>query len=199
VASLALPACTLFSSSLQPDPEYQLSSSELALAQIKRWSVGARLSVRYDNKAWSGGLRWRQSPESFVLAINAPLGQGALRLKGDADAVHFESADGRQIQAEDLPEMIRHELGFDLPVVEMRNWIRGLPASPGGAFIRRDQAQRIVSIRQRGWQIDYSHYQAFSGHWLARKIKISDGSYDIRVALYEWNDESEAPAPSETP
>jgi len=185
--------------SLQPDPDYELSSTELALAQVKRWSVGARLSVRYDNKAWSGGLRWRESPESFVFTVSAPLGQGALRLKGDANAVTFESADGRQFQAEDLPEMIRHELGFDLPVMEMRRWIRGLPATPGGAFILRDEAQRIGSIRQRGWQIEYARYQEFSGRWLPRKIHISDGSYDIRVALYEWNDESVAALKEVTP
>jgi len=148
------------------------------------------MSVRYENRAWSGGLRWRQSPEDFVFTVSAPLGQGALRLKGDREAVHFKSADGREIQADDLPEMIRHELGFDLPVIEMRNWIRGLPATPGGAYVQRDPQQRILSIRQGTWQIDYNGYREFSSRWLPRKIHISDGSYDIRVVVYEWVDES---------
>ena len=148
------------------------------------------MAVRYDDRAWSGGLRWRQSPEDFVFTVNAPLGQGALQIKGDSDAVHFKSADGRELQADDLPDMIRHELGFDLPVIELRNWIRGLPATPGGAYLKRNAENRIEAIKQREWRIDYGIYQEFSGRWLPRKIHISDGRYDIRIAVYDWLDES---------
>jgi len=134
-----------------------------------------------------------------VFTLSAPLGQGALRLTGDANAVNFQSADGRELQAEDLPEMIRHELGFDLPVVDLRYWIRGLPTTPGGAFIQRDQDQRIRSIRQREWQIDYGAYREFDGHWLPRKVHISDGGYDIRIAVYDFQDESETLPLGQTP
>jgi len=191
---LSVSSCSLFSADLQPDPEYQLNPQEQALAQIQHWSLGARLSVRYENTAWSGGLRWRQSPQDFVLSVSAPLGQGALRLQGDINAVRFQSADGRELLADDLAHMIRHELGFELPVLELRNWIRGLPATPGGAFLVRDDQQRIQVIRQRGWRVDYAAYQEFSAQWLPRKIHISDGSYDIRIAVYDWQDETTAAA-----
>lgn len=194
-----MPACSLFSESLQPDPAYQLTATELALKNQQRWTISARLSVRMDNRAWSGSLRWRQSPEDFVFTVYAPLGQGALQLKGDNQAVRFRSADGRDFLAEDLPTMVRDELGFDLPVISLRDWIRGLPARSGGAFIRRGQDQEIRSIKQGEWTVEYRSYQTLAGQIIPRKMRVYNDSYELRIVVYDWRVENDEPVNDNDP
>jgi len=113
-----------------------------------------------------------------------------MQLKGDTDGVRFRAADGSDLMADDLPQMMQHELGFDLPVVNLRYWIRGLPTATGGASIVRDSEQHIRSLRQQGWLVEYGPYQVFGDRYMPRKIRIQKDAYDIRVVVYDWLDES---------
>lgn len=83
-----------------------------------------------------------------------------------------------------LAEAIEQEVGYYVPLEQLRSWIKGevWPNSDAKIGSAAGDKSRIVSIIQDGWQIDYSNFQ----QGLARRITAKKDAYIITLAITSW-------------
>jgi outer membrane lipoprotein LolB len=182
VLALPLAAC-----SLAPVSEREGLREHWRPPDWTAWRLTGRISVHYGEEGWHAGLVWRQSPETFDLRLQGPLGQGALLLQGDGDRVALQDARGQRDTAGDAETLMRQHLGWELPVSGLRYWVRG-EAQPGPtAQWQRDVEGRPEQLIQSGWRIDYSRYQpAPGGGTLPGRIDFERPDLQARLIIDRW-------------
>ncbi|MCL2872063.1 MAG: lipoprotein insertase outer membrane protein LolB [Betaproteobacteria bacterium] len=134
--------------------------SEVSAADVPFHAQG-RFSARYEEQAVAARFDWRHAPDADDIHLIAPLGVTVARLTREGEIVTVERADHSQHtqRVTDWGELTTQAFGFSLPVESLAYWIRGVPM-PGAAAITRDEAGRIDSLRQQGWEIQYGYAEA---------------------------------------
>lgn len=78
-------------------------------------------------------------------------------------------------------------LGFDPPLASLRYWILGVPdpASPADETLDPAQ-QRLKSLAQGGWHIDYAGYVAVGSEWLPARLTLSRADVRVKLLVDDW-------------
>ncbi len=170
------------------------------LRGVDRWDLHARAALRLEGEAYQVGIRWRRGPEHFTLLLEAPFGQGVIRI----DALPFGGyelglPDGQRF-AGDSPEVLLEEVtGWSLPVDGLEYWIRGLPRPDSDYRYRSDGDGRARWIRQDDWSIDYLAYfgdDVAASAGLPRRIDLERDEISLRLVIERWQAaELDAPSP----
>ena len=50
-----------------------------------------------------------------------------------------------------------------------------------------DSQQRLQSLQQEGWQVDYGGYMAVNGGWLPSRMTLQKGGVRVRLVVDGWN------------
>jgi outer membrane lipoprotein LolB len=58
------------------------------------------------------------------------------------------------------------------------------PAHPADEVL--DDSQRLATLRQDGWQIDYSKYTTVAGQWLPSLITLKRADVRVRLLVDGW-------------
>jgi outer membrane lipoprotein LolB len=184
-----LPACSLFTRPKGDDiPNAQvLNARGIELGALQHWWLNGRISIATDVQAWSGKLSWRQNSVSYLIHFNAPTGQGAIQLSGDASGVEFRSADGTLITATDADALLREQTGWRLPISGIWYWVRGL-AAPDMILTRVIVGEdgNVSRLEQDDWEISLDRYQMFDGHLFPKKITVENQDLKVRVVVDLW-------------
>jgi len=180
-----LPALVLFGCVAPMPREAPVPGTDPAL--IKGFQLSGRVAVKYDGQGFSGGLRWQRSGESDDLLILSPLGQGVARIERDAEGVTLTAPDQRPYRARDTAELTQQVLGWRLPLDGLRYWVLGTPA-PGAAAVAESGAdQRLSSLTQDGWRIDYLGYKRVDGTDLPGRIVLQRGEVEVKLVIDSWD------------
>lgn len=151
------------------------------------WALQGRVAVRHADDGWHASLKWSQQVDQYQLELSGPLGQGAVRLSGDAEGVRLTRADGAQDWAPTADELLARHTGWQLPIAGIRYWARGLAAPGSTASIEHDAAGRPVQLQQAGWDIAYNQYQDYPGLGsLPRRIDFQRGELSARLIVDRW-------------
>ncbi|MFP5505683.1 MAG: lipoprotein insertase outer membrane protein LolB [Gammaproteobacteria bacterium] len=151
------------------------------------WEMRGRIAVRAGEEGWHASLAWRQTGEAFDLNLSGPLGQGALRLHGDAAGVTLERADGLRDRAADADSLLLRHTGWSLPVSGLRYWVQGLAAPGRPAEWERGADGRPLRLRQDGWDIRYVEYQQTPDRSpRPRRIELARDGLSARLLIDSW-------------
>jgi len=145
--------------------------------------------MRIEDEGWTATLHWRQEPAVYIIRIIAPMGQGRYYLRGDAAGVQLRMTDNRVLYAQNARDLLRENLGWQLPVEGLAWWIRGLPA-PGNTVdtLKLDARGRLKELHQDGWQVEYDEYGLFPGEVaLPEKLIVERPDLRLRLLIYSWS------------
>ncbi len=190
-ASLLLAGCL---SSVKPESEPGAGNSEQAqthwearrgaLQQVRSFSLQGRLA-QTGLVSFGGDLSWTQSGDSFQARFYGPLGVGAVAISGSPGEMQIQNKNGTY-QTRDPEALMQEQFGWSLPVEGLRYWVLGLPTPGSDAAMKLDDAGRILSMQQSGWELVYSEYQDVAGLDLPKKFAISDPQRGFRVFIDAW-------------
>ena len=181
---LALVGCG--ARSLSPDTEARWQERQLALAAVDEWNLRARAILRLEGQAYPVGLNWKRNADRFMLLLEAPFGQGVIRIDRDAAGTYrLRLPDGRVFRNTSAEALLDELLGWSLPISGLEYWIRGLPR-PGSDYTRRTAAAGATrSLRQDRWDIDYlDYFTAAPG--LPRRINLGRDGVALRLVVEHW-------------
>ncbi len=167
------------------DPQQQWQLRQQQLGQLNRWELSGRLAVLNEDEAWHMNLMWQQRDEHYSLNIIAPLGQGSMRLHGDAVQVMLQTDEGETLNASSPEELLLQHLGWKVPVSALRYWVLGLPA-PGEYVPTLDEFGRLSKLQQAGWEIAFLDYQPRPGGELPRKVFINNHQVRVKLVIGDW-------------
>jgi len=178
-------------------PPEQVAAAELAqVAREQRlrlqpdWSLVGRIAVSTDGNGGSGRIEWRQSGPRFEVALSAPVTRQSWRLTGDSADARLEGLEGGTRRGTDARQLLVEATGWDIPVVALTDWVRGL-RSPDldSALIVYGAYGRPAQITQGGWQVDYLWSGADAAgatEVLPTRVDARQGGARVRLIVDQW-------------
>ncbi len=166
--------------------EKRFEAHQKALEALHAWNIKGRIAFRAGEDAWHAKLYWKQDGARFEMRLLAPLGQGGIDIRGDGHRVLVSLPRGKTLVTEDPEALLRAELGWELPLKELRYWIRGLPAPHLPYRKRLDGEGRLHELFQDGWHVVYARYTQRDGLPLPAKITLERGEMVARLVIETW-------------
>ena len=188
LAALSLVACARQVRTSIPSDAAKLAQQtarESMLAARVDWSLVGRLGVSDGHDSGSGSLEWKQQASMFRFSVHAPVTGKTWVLSGDDTHARLDGLRERPIEGDEAASLLRRELGWEVPVAELRYWVRAQRA-PGTAIIEfRDDGLPALII-QAGWTVRYLDYDLAQAPPLPSKVFATRGDRKVRLAVREW-------------
>lgn len=158
IGMLFLSGCAYFQRppSFKQEPWKQRQAE---LRQIKNWEMSGALSITYNKKRDIARFKWVQKQDSYAMNISGPLNIGSVKIIGDADHVELWRTNKKSIVADTPEQLTKEQLGWRLPISNIRYWILSLPVPTKINAMRFDQYGHLTDLEQNGWQIKYVEFQ----------------------------------------
>lgn len=200
VALLALAACARPAGVSDASARAVWEAQQQLLRGVDRWDLHARAALRLEGEAYQVGIRWQRGPGRFTLLLEAPFGQGVIRI----DTLPFGGyelslPDGRRFAGESPETLLEEVAGWSLPVAGLEYWIRGLPHPHSDFRHRSDGDGRARWIGQDDWSIDYLDYfdDDAANAGLPRRIDLVHDELSLKLVIERWQAAELDPEPSD--
>lgn len=182
--ALVLAACQTVP--VAPAPSLAWSVRRPALQTLDRFGLNGRVAVAVGKQGFNAGLRWAQSGTATHLALTGPLGAGGVEVSADGGDLSVVTSSGKRLSASEARAELQDKLGFEPPLTSLRYWILGVPDPATAASVRLDPQQRLASLTQDGWQIDYGSYMPVGAEWLPRLMTLKREGVRVRMVVDGW-------------
>jgi len=184
VLALVLAACQTVP--VAPAPSVAWSVRRPALQNLDRFGLNGRVAVAVGKQGFNAGLRWAQSGTATHLALTGPLGAGGVEVSADGGDLSVVTSSGKRLGDAEARAELRDKLGFEPPLTSLRYWVLGVPDPAAPASVRLDPQQRLSSLTQDGWQIDYGSYMPVGAEWLPRLMTLKREGVRVRMVVDGW-------------
>lgn len=156
------------------------------ISQFQTWHLNGKIAVQTAQQSGSATIDWIQHDNRYNVALYGPLGTNSLKLYGQPGKVSMETSDGKKMTADSAETLLAKGWGFHLPVSYLRYWVRGLPVPGMAANPKLDNYQRITSLNQGGWYVQYQSYTTVGNLDLPSRITITSPSLRTKMVIYKW-------------
>lgn len=179
LATLALAACATHPSGAPLRP---WAERVAALQSAADWQLDGRTAVAFGRQGWQASLDWQQREDTSKVHLAGPFGAGATLLELTPAGLSVNGAPPTAEQAAAL----QGQLGFELPLAELRYWLLGVPAPSESFDLTRNEEDRARALEQSGWHIAYERYMRVKGDWLPSLMRLEREDVRVRVAVERW-------------
>ena len=145
---------------------------ESALLPIQQWELRGRLAVRAAERGGQAALTWKRAAAQHSIRLNGPLGRGVVRITQDETGAQLQDAEQRVFHAASAEELLYRYTGWRMPLTNLNYWVRGVPVPGLPATRELDDAGRLKTLRQQGWEVQYQEYVRFEGHELPNRLAL---------------------------
>lgn len=168
-----------------------LTPAEPAAQRAAPFELLGRVLVSYDGRAFSSHVRWRHAPDRDEIWLTTPTGQALAYLQEDNSGAVITAADQTQYRAARVEALTRRALGWELPMMHLQYWVRGMPApaiAPAAPADNqaRDADGRLRQLTQNGWRISYEHYPLTQNDGLPRRLEVVGAAQTLRLVIDTW-------------
>ncbi len=189
---LWLTAAALLASCRTVPPPHIVAPSawEIRRPQLQardRFELKGRVAVAAGGEGFNARLRWTQTGRETHMSLDGPLGAGGVQVTSDGSTVSIVTSRGERLESDAARAELTNRLGFDPPLESLRYWILGVPEPQHEAQESLDPQQRLETLRQDGWQIQYTDYMSVRGEWLPSKLTLQRQGVRLRVVVDGWN------------
>ncbi|PIQ36756.1 MAG: outer membrane lipoprotein LolB [Lysobacterales bacterium CG17_big_fil_post_rev_8_21_14_2_50_64_11] len=158
---------------------------EAILAAQSHWQMRGRIALALGKDGGSGRLLWRQDGADYSIQVSAPVSRQSWRLSvangwARLDGLHDGVREGPDAQA-----LLRDSLGWDVPLVALSAWLRGMRAR-GPAQLQFDAQGLPAQIEQRGWLVQFRAWSTDAATPLPRRLFASRGDASVRLVIDSW-------------
>jgi outer membrane lipoprotein LolB len=177
-----------FDRAAQAPSNKPLSSTQRStqLSRLDSWTTSGSVGISYSGKTDIGTFVWHQKGLAYDFRTYGPLNVASIRIEGQPGrATLWKNAHTSRTAV--TPEVLmRQELGWFLPLSNLRFWSRGL-AAPGVVGQQRyDEFGHLQVLQQQGWLINYQRYQAVGNIDLPRNVVMTHRDLRVKIIFKEW-------------
>jgi len=186
LAALALlAACRTLPVAAPAGPPWALRRPQLQ--ERAHFELKGRVAVATGAQGFNARLRWSQDGAHAQVALEGPLGAGGVHIDASDGDLDILMPDGAHLTSDAARAELRARLGFDAPLASLRYWILGVPDPALPAEETLDPAQqRLRTLSQDGWQIDYAGYTAVGGEWLPARLTLARAGVRVKLLVDDW-------------
>ena len=152
-----------------------------------QFGLKGRVAVATGSDGFNARLRWVQTGKQTHMSLDGPLGAGGVQVTSDGSAVSIVTSRGDRLENDAAKAELTSRLGFDPPIDSLRYWVLGVPEPAHPARESLDAQQRLSTLEQDGWQIQYTDYMSVGGEWLPSKLTLQRQGIRVRLVVDGWN------------
>lgn len=200
LALLSLSACSTLRNRPAPEAVAEVSPQarqaealrEQALRAQSEWGFQGRVAVSKGRNGGSGRIDWQQAADRYQIQLSAPVTRQSWLLTGNAHAAggRLEGLDGGPREGVDAQQLLLEATGWDIPVNQLPDWVRGLTAAGAAApeQVLRDAEGRPRRVQQAGWDIQFMDWfpATDSQPALPRRMDAVNGDAKVRLIVDSW-------------
>lgn len=182
---MGLSGCSL----LSPDTDKPLPqfSQQAELAQLNHWQLKGKLAIRASGqKANAVDIFWRQQGDEFHITFTK-LFKTVLEVKQDPYGAWLRDNNGKEHYAASAERLIQQLAGWDLPLDQMQQWIKGVPQ---GALATYDENGNTLTINalvnQQDWQLSIASHMQTQGLSVPQNLTLKNQDNTLKLKVYEW-------------
>jgi outer membrane lipoprotein LolB len=155
------------------------------------FALKGRVAVAAGKEGFNATLHWTQDGARSQVSLEGPLGAGGVQITADGANLSIVNSHGDRLDSDAARADLVARLGFDPPLSSLRYWILGVPdpAMPAKEAVDPQQ-QRLQSLEQNGWQIDYGGYMPGSAGAgsaaLPAKMTVQRPGVRVRLVVDGW-------------
>lgn len=152
---------------------------------IEAFELKGRVAVNLDGRGYSARLKWNHEATLDTLSLYSLVGSTIATLVADGDRATLVTAKKESFASDNVQELTREVLGWDLPLTGLRYWVLGRadPDVPVMSLEQDDQL-RIKQLVQRNWKVDYLAYSGDSA--LPSSMVLRYGDLRMRLIIDGW-------------
>jgi outer membrane lipoprotein LolB len=149
---------------VQPPPSAGSQAWDVTRSELQardHFELKGRVAVAAGKDGFNAALRWTQNGTLSHVSLAGPLGAGGVEIAADGGHLGIVTSNGEHLDSDAARGELEQRLGFDPPLGSLRYWVLGVPdpATPAKETVDPQQ-QRLQSLQQNGWQIDYGGYMS---------------------------------------
>ena len=184
LASALLSACSAIAPISEQNSDWTRQREQLQ--EFDSWELRGRVNVRYDNESHTPSINWLQQNVEYHIRLWGTLNAGSTLIVGSPDYVTLES-NGETQSASSPEELILQQLGYELPISQLKYWIKGLPAPDTDAQLSFNELKQLTTIKQADWTISLSDMRQYGPISLPRRVDLTRPRNDIRLRFFRLN------------
>jgi outer membrane lipoprotein LolB len=186
LAAVLLSACAPTARLAIPASDAGADARAAQLEALPRWALAGRIAVSDGREGGSGRIDWAQDGESFDISVRAPVAGGSWRLSGDRSLAQLDGVREQPLRDRDAEALLARELGWHLPMAQVADWVRGLPADPARARIEAGADGLPAVLHEAGWTVEYRDWTAVAGLAMPRRLVARRAPFEVRIAVQRW-------------
>ncbi len=169
------------------DRQAAFEARQKALGTLVDWNAVGKLGLKTEQDSWSATVRWTQAGGAYEIHLSGPLGQSAMRMKGDEQKVTLRTSEPRTYTARDAEALMEKTIGWRLPVSGLRYWLMGT-VEPGKPYQRLilDEGGRPLALEQSGWSVRYDGYTLSKTMAMPVRVALNNKDIRARVIIRRW-------------
>jgi outer membrane lipoprotein LolB len=184
VCALLLTSCAI----APPAPTRTIpwATRQTQLSRLASFHLKGAMAVKRADKGFSASLDWQQTANHFRVRMYGPLGAGQIIISGGPGKVELRNAKKERFLAQDINTLVYQQTGWHLPIADLLYWVRGIPVGNLPKQQTLDQYQRLATLKQQGWLVQYLQYQARGPVDLPRRLVLTKGDMKLKLVLTSW-------------
>ena len=152
------------------------------------WSLSGRIAVSTGSKGGSGRIDWNQQGANYEVALSAPVTRQSWKLSGNTAWARLEGLEGGPREGTDAAQLLREATGWDIPVIALADWVRGVRSDAlGTAIVRYDADYRLAQLEQGGWVIHYVWPEGSATGALPLRLDAVRNGAKVRLLIDAWD------------
>jgi outer membrane lipoprotein LolB len=159
----------------------------LVLAQLPVWQASGRIGVADAQQGGSGAFDWAQDGASIDFTLTAPITGRSFRLHSGPDGACLSGLKPQPVCAFDAASLLRAELGWELPLGELRAWVLGVAAPGSASHMQYGLDGLPAQLQQDGWAVQYRSWNMQARPLpMPRLIEAQHAPYSVRLYVDQW-------------
>ncbi len=156
------------------------------LNAIKTWDIKGSLGITYNNQTEFAHFKWQQQHDAYAITLSSTFDIGSINIVGNSKIVTLWKSKSDKVSATTPEELMQDELGWSLPLENLRYWITGLPAPKIKYNATYDSYNHLATLKQGNWNIQYLGFAAFKNIDLPLKLIISNPGLHVKIVINTW-------------
>lgn len=146
------------------------------------WNIKGVFSIKQPNKTIIAGYEWKQKGMNYQIRIHFAFGIYSMEIFGKPGIVTLRRSAQEYYTARTPEQLLKEQLGLDLPLSNLYYWIQGIPA-PGIYHRNFGSHCHLTFLQQKGWDIHFSRFFTIDSINFPRTIILHKGFFTVTIVI----------------
>ncbi|MCX7125295.1 MAG: lipoprotein insertase outer membrane protein LolB [Gammaproteobacteria bacterium] len=158
------------------------------LAKVNSWKINGAFSIQQTGQQPEiANYSWYQfANKNYRIEISSVLNLYSVVIDCDANSITLSKNGTQKLSAKTPEKLMLKALGWSLPIDELHEWIKGMPAL-GKYSAQYDAYGHLILLKQKGWTVKYDSYKANAAVDLPQMITLRRSGLFVKIVINQFD------------